>query len=217
VHNLRASLQRTAANKKLQLQQHANSQYKYTECLQVSPILAGQRFDCQPEHIGNASAAPPHTPATRAAATTPARSAQQNNCSCSTQTHKMKELNACMELHSLQINNSIVTLRTSALSASKRRQRTDETVNTSLTCMQLIMHSSQKHPATSGISSHADPRRHTCRPPPTPHTCDAPAPQLHSPTKAAGAEGRLRVWQSTDSSPLNILFQYDRDPTFCPL
>jgi predicted glycosyl hydrolase (DUF1957 family) len=37
-----------------------------------------------------------------------------NSCSCSAQTHKIKALKACRELHSLQVNDLIVILRTSA-------------------------------------------------------------------------------------------------------
>jgi hypothetical protein len=37
-----------------------------------------------------------------------------NSCSCSAQTHKIKVLKPCRELHSLQVNDLIVKLRTSA-------------------------------------------------------------------------------------------------------
>jgi hypothetical protein len=113
----KTSKQKRKQTKQLQLQ-CANSQEKVPEALQGTALLAGQRFDCDPAHIGIASAAPARTTATRAATTTPACPAPQNikkenrsnSCSCSAKTHKTKLPKTCRELHSLQVNDSIATL-----------------------------------------------------------------------------------------------------------
>ena len=116
-----AKHQKRKQTKQLQLQ-CANSQDKGAEGLQETALLAGQRFDCHSAHIGIASAAPARTTATRAATTTHACPAPQNikkenrpnSCSCSTLTYKRKVPKPCRELHSLQVNDLIAILHTSA-------------------------------------------------------------------------------------------------------